>query len=72
MHEIAREFRNEAIDFTHHPEFTTCRFFMSFKDYFDMMALTEEMLSGEWKCVSSVALASFSLCRLDQLELCLI
>lgn len=72
VHEIGREFRNEAIDMNHHPEYTTCRFFMAFKDYFDLMGLTEEMLSGQWKCVSSVALTSFTLYRLDQLELYLI
>lgn len=47
-------------------------FFMSFKDHFDLMGLTEEMLSGQWKCVSFVTLTSFTPDRRDHLELCLI
>ncbi len=28
VYEIGRQFRNEAIDLTHNPEFTTCEFYM--------------------------------------------
>eukprot|EP00252_Welwitschia_mirabilis_P025798 TRINITY_DN8206_c0_g2_i1.p1 TRINITY_DN8206_c0_g2~~TRINITY_DN8206_c0_g2_i1.p1 ORF type:complete len:666 (+),score=154.91 TRINITY_DN8206_c0_g2_i1:21-2018(+) len=46
VYEIGKQFRNEGIDLTHNPEFTTCEFYMAFADYNDLMALTEEMLSG--------------------------
>ncbi|RWW70035.1 hypothetical protein BHE74_00022311, partial [Ensete ventricosum] len=47
VYEIGKQFRNEGIDLTHNPEFTTCEFYMAFADYNDLMALTEEMLSGK-------------------------
>ncbi|XP_073142578.1 lysine--tRNA ligase, cytoplasmic-like isoform X1 [Henckelia pumila] len=46
VYEIGKQFRNEGIDLTHNPEFTTCEFYMAFADYNDLMELTEEMLSG--------------------------
>ena len=44
--EIGKQFRNEGIDLTHNPEFTTIEFYMAYADYFDLMDLTEEMLSS--------------------------
>jgi lysyl-tRNA synthetase class 2 len=46
VYEIGKQFRNEGIDLTHNPEFTTCEFYMAFADYNDLMELTEIMLSG--------------------------
>ncbi|XP_030944083.1 lysine--tRNA ligase, cytoplasmic-like isoform X1 [Quercus lobata] len=46
VYEIGKQFRNEGIDLTHNPEFTTCEFYMAFADYNDLMELTETMLSG--------------------------
>ncbi|MQL72469.1 hypothetical protein Taro_004803 [Colocasia esculenta] len=46
VYEIGKQFRNEGIDLTHNPEFTTCEFYMAFADYNDLMELTEQMLSG--------------------------
>lgn len=52
VYEIGKQFRNEGIDLTHNPEFTTCEFYMAYADYNDLMDLTEKMLSGEWQyCV---------------------
>lgn len=47
VYEIGRQFRNEGIDLTHNPEFTTCEFYMAYADYHDLMNLTESMLSGK-------------------------
>eukprot|EP00434_Breviolum_minutum_P036789 symbB.v1.2.032612.t1/scaffold3934.1/size47971/2 len=44
--EIGRNFRNEGIDLTHNPEFTTCEFYMAYADYQQMMNITEELISG--------------------------
>ncbi|XP_071733611.1 lysine--tRNA ligase, cytoplasmic-like [Rutidosis leptorrhynchoides] len=46
VYEIGKQFRNEGIDLTHNPEFTTCEFYMAYADYNDLMELTEQMLSG--------------------------
>ncbi|KAF3771846.1 Lysine--tRNA ligase [Nymphaea thermarum] len=46
VYEIGKQLRNEGIDLTHNPEFTTCEFYMAYADYQDLMELTEQMLSG--------------------------
>ncbi|KAI3923072.1 hypothetical protein MKW98_022519 [Papaver atlanticum] len=46
VYEIGKQFRNEGIDLTHNPEFTTCEFYMAYADYDDLMKITEKMLSG--------------------------
>ncbi|XP_004493038.2 lysine--tRNA ligase, cytoplasmic [Cicer arietinum] len=46
VYEIGKQFRNEGIDLTHNPEFTTCEFYMAYQDYNDIMEITEQMLSG--------------------------
>ncbi|CAO3588170.1 unnamed protein product [Absidia cylindrospora] len=46
VYEIGRQFRNEGIDLTHNPEFTTCEFYMAYADMYDLMEMTEELVSG--------------------------
>lgn len=46
VYEIGRQFRNEGIDATHNPEFTSCEFYMSYADYNDLFIITEEMVAG--------------------------
>jgi lysyl-tRNA synthetase class 2 len=46
VYEMGRQFRNEGIDLTHNPEFTTCEFYMAYADYKDVMDMTEDMVSG--------------------------
>ncbi|AQZ13135.1 KRS1 (YDR037W) [Zygosaccharomyces parabailii] len=45
VYEIGRQFRNEGIDMTHNPEFTTCEFYQAFADVYDLMDMTEIMFS---------------------------
>eukprot|EP01084_Bolivina_argentea_P273818 466542_1 len=45
VYEIGRQFRNEGIDMTHNPEFTTCEFYCAYWDYNDLMKITEKMIS---------------------------
>ena len=47
VYEIGRLFRNEGIDLTHNPEFTSCEFYMAYADYNDVMAITESLISGK-------------------------
>jgi len=47
VYEIGRQFRNEGIDMTHNPEFTTCEFYMAYADYNDLIQLTETLLYGQ-------------------------
>jgi lysyl-tRNA synthetase class 2 len=46
VYEIGRQFRNEGIDLTHNPEFTTCEFYWAYADYYDLIDVTEDLVSG--------------------------
>ncbi len=46
VYEINRNFRNEGLDAQHNPEFTMLEFYEAYRDYHDMMDLTEELLTG--------------------------
>lgn len=52
VYEIGRQFRNEGIDMTHNPEFTTCEAYMAYADYNDLITVTENMLSGMVKAIT--------------------
>jgi len=41
--EINRNFRNEGIDATHNPEFTSIEFYWAYKTYMELMEVTEEL-----------------------------
>lgn len=58
VYEIGRQFRNEGIDLTHNPEFTTCEFYMAYADYHDLMEITEKMISGDLACFLCLSYAS--------------
>jgi lysyl-tRNA synthetase class 2 len=44
VYEIGKSFRNEGIDATHNPEFTTCEFYEAYADYDKLMTTTQEIL----------------------------
>lgn len=44
VYEIGKVFRNEGIDHSHNPEFTSLEFYMAYKDYIDLMDMTEDLL----------------------------
>ncbi|RUP48072.1 hypothetical protein BC936DRAFT_145002, partial [Jimgerdemannia flammicorona] len=52
VYEIGRQFRNEGIDLTHNPEFTTCEFYMAYADIHDLMDLTESLVAGMVKYIT--------------------
>ncbi|CAM9244913.1 unnamed protein product [Chrysoparadoxa australica] len=58
VYEIGRQFRNEGIDMTHNPEFTSCEFYEAYADYNDLMDMTEELVSGLVKEVTG----SYKIC----------
>ncbi|MDR0221992.1 MAG: lysine--tRNA ligase [Oscillospiraceae bacterium] len=43
VYEIGRIFRNEGMDSTHNPEFTTIEIYQAYADYYGMMDLLEDM-----------------------------
>jgi len=51
VYELGRVFRNEGIDLTHNPEFTTCEYYEAFADVYDVMNRTEDLVEGLVKTV---------------------
>ena len=45
VYEISRCFRNEGIDTSHNPEFTTIEFYQAYSNYHDLMDLTEDLVA---------------------------
>lgn len=44
--EIGKQFRNEDVDLTHNPEFTSCEFYKAYSNYEELMSITEDILSS--------------------------
>ena len=51
MYEIGRLFRNEGMDATHNPEFTTIELYQAYTDYNGMMDTAEELIS---RCAKAI------------------
>lgn len=60
VYEIGRQFRNEAIDLTHNPEFTSIEMYWAYKDYHDLMDMTEELLRGMAKSIHGSTTVKFA------------
>ena len=46
VYEIGKMFRNEGMDRTHNPEFTSMEIYIAYKDYIWMMGMVEELLEN--------------------------
>ncbi len=46
VYEFGKMFRNEGMDRTHNPEFTSLEFYVAYKDYNWMMGITEQLLEA--------------------------
>lgn len=51
VYELGNQFRNESIDRTHSPEFTSLEFYMEYADYNDLLIMAEEIFSGVAKLI---------------------
>ena len=59
VYEIGRVFRNEGIDTTHNPEFTSIEIYTAYTDYKDVMDLTEGIISDVAKKVLGTTLVPY-------------
>jgi lysyl-tRNA synthetase class II len=46
VYEVGKVFRNEGIDSTHNPEFTSLEFYQAYADYRDLIPMTEDLLKA--------------------------
>ncbi|RLV91178.1 Lysine--tRNA ligase mitochondrial [Spathaspora sp. JA1] len=58
--EIGPNFRNEGIDRSHNPEFTSCEFYQAFTSLTELMSLTEELFAHLYKSLPMDHLKSFA------------
>jgi lysyl-tRNA synthetase class 2 len=59
VYEINRNFRNEGVSTRHNPEFTMLEWYQAYATYQDMMACTEEMVSGAAERVTGSTKVSY-------------
>ena len=44
--EMGKQYRNEGVDATHNPEFTSCEFYRAYADYMYMADFAENIMSN--------------------------
>lgn len=59
VYEFGKLFRNEGMDRTHNPEFTTVELYVAYKDYNWMMTTLEQLLEGVAIAVNEVPTVTF-------------
>ncbi|KAF2485540.1 hypothetical protein BDY17DRAFT_293818 [Neohortaea acidophila] len=60
VYELGRQFRNEGIDLTHNPEFTTCEYYEAYADVYDVMERTEDLVEGMVKTLTGGVETTFN------------
>jgi lysyl-tRNA synthetase, class II len=65
VYEINRNFRNEGISTHHNPEFTMLEFYQAYADMYDMMQITEDLLSTVAREVTGSAKVKFGEHEID-------
>lgn len=65
VYEIGKQFRNESIDRSHLPEFTSIEFYMAYIDYHDLMNMVEDLLSSLVKYITGSYKLTFNNQELD-------
>ena len=65
VYEVGRIFRNEGMDRSHNPEFTTVEMYQAYSDYFDMMDLIEDMYRTITKQVCGTTLINYQGVEID-------
>jgi lysyl-tRNA synthetase, class II len=65
VYEINRNFRNEGMSTMHNPEFTMLEFYQAYADMYDMMQITEDLLSTVAREVTGSAKVKFGEHEID-------
>jgi lysyl-tRNA synthetase, class II len=65
VYEFGKLFRNEGMDRTHNPEFTTVELYVAYKDYLWMMRMTEQILEDVALAVNGTTKTRFGETELD-------
>ena len=65
VYEVGRIFRNEGMDRSHNPEFTTVEMYQAYSDYIDMMNLIEDMYRTITEKVCGTTLITYQGVEID-------
>ena len=60
VYEMGKMFRNEGMDQTHNPEFTSIEIYSAYEDYNDMMELTENLIAEVCKKVNGTTKITYN------------
>ncbi|KAL1858214.1 hypothetical protein VTK73DRAFT_7894 [Phialemonium thermophilum] len=69
VYEMGRQFRNESIDLTHNPEFTSLEFYMAYADINDLYTMTEDLVSGMVKHVHGSYKTTFHTAKGEEMHI---
>lgn len=65
VYEIGRVFRNEGIDTTHNPEFTSMEVYTAYTNYLDVMDLTEDLMRSVAQKILGIGKITFGELEID-------
>lgn len=65
VYTIGKNFRNEGVDRTHNPEFTMLELYWAYKDYNDIMKLTENLISHLAKKITGLTKVKYQEKEID-------
>jgi len=65
VYEINRNFRNEGVSTQHNPEFTMLEFYQAYANYWDMMQMTEDLISFVAQQVNGTTITNFNGVEID-------
>ena len=65
VYEIGKMFRNEGMDRSHNPEFTSMEIYVAYKDYYWMMEMVEQLLHQITVTVLGSAVATVGKNKID-------
>ncbi|MCJ1245978.1 hypothetical protein MMC30_003182 [Trapelia coarctata] len=68
--EIGPSFRNEGLDLTHNPEFTTCEYYRTYTDIEELMRMTEDMLARLAKHANKLISSSLVSLKAPKIDFC--
>ena len=63
--EMGRDFRNEGMDATHNPEFTTLELYQAYTDYNGMMTLAEDLIAHSCMAVHGTTVITYQGTQID-------
>ncbi len=69
VYELGPQFRNESIDSSHNPEFTSLEFYMAYADYNDLLTMCEELVASTVMSIHGKLKIKYQPLNRDEIEI---